>query len=152
MHRTLVLVSSLALLGCATTQPTQLTPLPVVSTVAAPSPSLDLQVADLRVASLPARPAGAAFAMAGEEHALVRLPAPAIRPATPMPAVAEPPLAARVLAVQAAYRRWCAGTALPGDTALLDRAGGAKLPGAIACTLPPAAAPGQPRALIPGES
>ena len=27
---------------------------------------------DLRVASLPARPAGAAFAMAGQEHALVR--------------------------------------------------------------------------------
>lgn len=147
MHRTLVLVSSLALLGCATTQPAQLTPLPVVSTVAAPSRSLDL-----RVASLPARPAGAAFAIAGEEHALVRLPAPVIRPATPMPAVAEPPLAARVLAVQAAYRRWCAGKALPGDTALLDRAGGAKLPGAIACTLPPAAAPSQPRALIPGES
>ncbi|MFZ1426302.1 MAG: hypothetical protein WAS21_05995, partial [Geminicoccaceae bacterium] len=67
MHRPLVLVLSLSLLGCATTQPAQLAPLPVVSTVAAPSPSLDLQVADLRVASLPARPAGAAFAMAGEE-------------------------------------------------------------------------------------
>ena len=33
MHRPLVLVLSLSLLGCATTQPAQLAPLPVVSTV-----------------------------------------------------------------------------------------------------------------------
>ena len=144
MHRPLVLVLSLALLGCATTQPIQPMLSPVVAPVTAPAP-----FPDLRVASLPARPAGAAFAMAGVEHALVRAALPAIAPAAPMPAMAGPPLAAHVLAVQAAYRRWCAGTTLPGDDALLSRAGGLRLPGAIACTPPSTAARGQPRALVP---
>lgn len=72
--------------------------------------------------------------MAGQEHALVRAPLPAVMPATPASAAAQSSLAAQVLEVQAAYRRWCAGTPLPGDTGLLDRAGGTHLPGAIACT------------------
>ncbi|MFZ1426305.1 MAG: hypothetical protein WAS21_06010 [Geminicoccaceae bacterium] len=149
MHRSLVPVLSLALLGCATTQPVQPMLSPAVSTMAAPAPSLDLQVADLRVASLPARPAGAAFAMAGEEHALVRAPIPAVMPATPSSTTATPSLAAHVLAAQAAYRRWCAGEPLPGDTTLLSRAGGTALPGAIACTPSSTAARGRPRALVP---
>lgn len=144
MHRSLVLVLSLALLGCATTQPVQPVLSPTIAPIAAPAPS-----PDLRVASLPARPAGAAFAMASEEHALFRLPAPAVTLAASMPAVAGRPLAAHVLAVQAAYRRWCEGMALPDDTALLNRAGGTALPGAIACTPPSTAAPSQPRVLVP---
>lgn len=144
MHRPLVLILSLTLLGCATTQPTQPIPSPEVSTVAAPSPSLDLQVA-----ALPARPAGAAFAMAGAEHAVVRAPIPVVMPATPSSTTAKPSLATHVLEVQAAYQRWCKGMALPGDTALLERAGGTALPGIIACTPPLSAARGQPRALVP---
>lgn len=148
MHRSLVLVLSLALLGCVTTQPAQLVLSPAVAPMATPAPSPS---PDLRVASLPARPAGAAFAMAGEEHALVRLSVPTVTPAAPLPAMVEAPLAAQVVAVQAAYLRWCAGTALPGDTALLGRAGGTALPGAIACMPPPTAAPGQPRTLVPAK-
>lgn len=71
---------------------------------------------------------------------------PAARPATASTVAAGEPLAARVLAVQAAYRRWCDGEALPGDGPLLAAAGGVRLPGAIACP-PPAL--GQPRPLIP---
>lgn len=144
MHRPLVPVLSLALIGCVTTPPVQPVPSPAVAAMTAPLPSLDL-----RVASLPARPAGAAFAMAGEEHALVRAPIPAVMSATPPSAAPGPSLAAHVLAVQAAYRRWCAGMALPGDTALLDRAGGTALPGTLACTPLPSAARGQPRVLVP---
>ena len=146
MHRPLVPVLSLTLLGCATTLPVQPVPSPAVSTRAAPLPSLDL-----RVASLPARPAGAAFAMAGAEHAVVRLPAPASTPAAPMPAMAGPPLAAHVLEVQAAYLRWCDGTALPGDAALLASGSGLRLPEAVACAPPPTAAEGKPRPLIPAR-
>ena len=144
MHRSLVLVLSLALLGCATTPPVQPVLSPAVAPMATPAPS-----PDLRVASLPARPAGAAFAMAGEEHALVRLPAPASRRqrrCRPWPSRRWRPMCLRCrppTGAGAKVRR------LPGDTALLDRAGGAKLPGAIACTPPSTAAPGQPRALVP---
>ena len=148
MHRPLVLILSLALIGCASTPPVQLAP-PLAAPLATASPP----PLDLRVASLPVRPAGAAFAMAGEEHALVRPPAPAIAPAAPTLVTVEPPLATHVLAVQAAYRRWCEGMALPGDTALLSRTGGIELPGMVACTpRPTASTSGQPRALIPGES
>ena len=148
MHRLLVLILSLALIGCASTPPVQLAPPPAAPLATASPPPLDL-----RVASLPVRPAGAAFAMAGEEHALVRPPAPTIAPAAPTLVTVEPPLATHVLAVQAAYRRWCEGTALPGDTALLSRTGGIELPGMVACTpRPTTSTSGHPRALIPGES
>ena len=146
MHRPLVLVLSLTLIGCAITPPVQ--PAPALTTPhTTPSPP----PFDLRVASLPARPAGAAFAMAGEEHALVRPPAPAIAPAAPTLAMAGPPLAAHVIEVQAAYLRWCDGTALPGDAGLLASGGGLRLPGAIACVPPPTAAEGKPRPLVPAR-
>ena len=147
MQRLLVLVLSLTLIGCATTTP---------SVAPAPAPTTPLATVspppfDLRVASLPARPAGAAFAMAGEEHALVRPPAPAIAPAARMLAMAGPPLAAHVLEVQAAYLRWCDGTALPGDATLLASGSGLRMPGAVACVPPPTAAEGKPRPLVPAR-
>ena len=121
----------------------------------APLPSMPPPSAafDAEIAALPARPAGAALAVASQEHALVRQ-RPALRPAAAMPSgrpetaptvALGDPLAARVLAVQAAYRRWCAGDQLPGDGPLLAEAGGVRLPGAIACAPPPL---GQPRPLI----
>ena len=120
----------------------------------APLPSMPPPSAafDAEIAALPARPAGAALAVASQEHALVRQ-RPALRPAAAMPSgrpetaptvALGDPLAARVLAVQAAYRRWCAGELLPGDGPLLAEAGGVRLPGAIACAPPPL---GQPRPL-----
>lgn len=150
MHRPIAFVLNLALAGCGAASsgpPSQaVSPPPARSPFAmAPPPAFDL-----RVAELPARPAGAAFAVAGQEHALVRAPLPVVIPAAPSSAAAQPSLAADVLAVQAAYGRWCAGTALPGDTGLLDRAGGTHLPGAIACTPQsvPASPGGAPHPLI----
>ena len=112
----------------------------------APLPSMPPPSAafDAEIAALPARPAGAALAVASQEHALVRR-MPALQPAT-----AGDPLAVRVLAVQAAYRRWCAGELLPGDGPLLAEAGGVRLPKAIACKPPAAAAAAKsPRVLFP---
>ena len=153
MHRPIAFVLSLALAGCGAVSsgppPLDVFPTPTSSPSATAPPS----GFDLRVTDLPARPAGAAFAVAGQEHALVRPPAPAIAPAAPTLVTVEPPLATHVLAVQAAYRRWCEGTALPGDTALLSRTGGIELPGMVACTpRPTTSTSGHPRALIPGES
>lgn len=150
MPRSSLLVLCLALAGCAAEPPAS--PPPVQ---AAPLPTMPLPAAfDAQLAALPVRPAGAAFATASQEHALVRqrpalqpaLALPAARPATASSAAAGDALSARVLAVQAAYRRWCAGDPLPGDGPLLAAAGGVRLPGAIACQ-PPAL--GQPRPLIP---
>ena len=146
MHRSLVLVLSLSLIGCATTPPVAPAPAPTTPLATASPPPFDL-----RVASLPPRPAGAAFAMASEEHAVVRPAAPASTPAAPMPAMAGPPLAAHVLEVQAAYLRWCDGTALPGDVTLLASGSGLRMPGAVACARPPTAAEGKPRPLIPAR-
>ena len=138
MHRPLVLVLSLSLIGCATTPSVAPAPAPTTPLATASPPPFDL-----RVASLPARPAGAAFAMAGAEHAVVRLPAPASTPVAP--------LAAHVLEVQAAYLRWCDGTALPGDATLLASGSGLRMPGAVACAPPPTAAEGKPRPLVPAR-
>ena len=102
MHRPIAFVLSLALAGCGAASsgppPQDVSPTPAPSPSAtAPPPAFDL-----RVASLPARPAGAAFAMAGQEHALVRAPLLVVMPATPSSAAAPPALAAHVLEVQAA--------------------------------------------------
>ena len=143
MSRLSVVALSLTLISCGTDPPLRQLALasmaPVGTAAAVPF--------DLRVANLPVRPAGAAFAMAGQEHALVRL----LAPAAPIPVMPEPSLAAHVLAVQAAYQRWCNDAALPGDTVLLSWVGGLRLPRAIACTPQPAPSmpSGAPRRLIP---
>ena len=147
MSRSSLFVLCLAQLGCAAAPPP-----PQVQAVP-PQPMPQPSAAfDAEIAALPVRPAGAALATAGQEHALVRQ-RPALRPAAAMPAgrpemaptvALGDPLAARVLAVQAAYRRGCAGELLPGDGPLLAEAGGVRLPGAIACAPPPL---GQPRPL-----
>ena len=153
MRLPLVITTGLVLAGC-NSEPHP----PTLAVRVAPAASWLSSPArfDAEVAVLPARPAGAALATASQEHALVRqrpaLPPaeamPAARPATASSAAAGEPLSARVLAVQAAYRRWCTGTALPGDGPLLADAGGVRLPGAIACAPP---RPGPPRRLIPGR-
>ena len=150
MSRFSLLVLCLALAGCAAAPPAP----PPQAQAAPPRPMLQPAVSfDAKIAVLPVRPAGAALATASQEHALVRRPAgqpavatPAARPAMAPSATAGDPLPARVLAVQAAYRRWCAGEALPGDGPLLAEAGGMRLPGAIACQPPTL---GQPQPLIP---
>jgi len=151
MPRSSLLALCLALAGCAAEPPAS-----PPQVLAAPRRPMPQQAApfDTEIAALPVRPAGAALAVASQEHALVRqrpalqpaVALPAARPATPSSAAAGDALSARVLAVQAAYRRWCAGDPLPGDGPLLAEAGGVRLPGAIACQ-PPAL--GQPRPLIP---
>ena len=148
MSRSSLFVLCLAQLGCAAAPP----PPQVQAVPPQPMPQQAVPF-DAQLAALPVRSAGAALAVASQEHALVRQ-RPALRPAVAMPAgrlattssaAAGEPLSARVLAVQAAYRRWCAGELLPGDGPLLAEAGGVRLPGAIACAPPPL---GQPRDLI----
>ena len=142
MSRSSLFVLCLAQLGCA---------------AAPPPPQVQAVPFDAQLAALPVRSAGAALAVASQEHALVRqrptlqpaVAIPAVRPETAPTAAPGDPLAARVLAMQAAYRRWCAGEALPGDGPLLAEAGGVRLPGAIACEAPMS---GPPRPLIPGRS
>ncbi|MGE0147973.1 MAG: hypothetical protein AB7I59_01830 [Geminicoccaceae bacterium] len=158
MRHPLVVTIGLALAGCSSEPPQPATL--AVSVAPAASSLSPPAVFDADVAILPVRPAGAALATASEEHALVRrLPAP--KPATAMP-VAQPAatpsataggsLPARVLAVQAAYRRWCAGDQSPGDGPLLAEAGGVRLPGAIACEPPQApSAEKLPRLLFPAH-
>ena len=144
MSRSSLLVLCLALAGCTAAPPA---PPPQVQAAAPPLPRPAVPF-DAKIEALPVRPAGAALAVASQEHALVRQRPglqPAARSATASSAAAGEPLSARVLAVQAAYRRWCAGELLPGDGPLLAEAGGVRLPGAIACAPPPL---GQPRALI----
>ena len=150
MPRSRLLALFLTLSACTAEPPP---PRPQVQTAPLPSMPQPSAAFDVEIAALPVRPAGAALATAGQEHALVRQ-RPALRPAAAMPAgrpetaptvALGDPLAARVLAVQAAYRRWCAGELLPGDGPLLAEAGGVRLPGAIACAPPPL---GQPRPLI----
>ena len=150
MPRFSLLALCLALAACAA-EPSASPP----QVQAAPLPPMASPLAafDAEIAALPVRSAGAALAVASQEHALVRRPAgqpavatPAARPAMAPSATAGDPLPARVLAVQAAYRRWCAGEALPGDGPLLAEAGGMRLPGAIACQPPTL---GQPQPLIP---
>ena len=137
MRHPCVVTIGLVLAGCSSEPPQPSTSdvsKPAASSLSAPA------VFDAHLAALPVRPAGAALAVASQEHALVRrLPAHQL-------ATAGDPLAVRVLAVQAAYRRWCAGDPLSGDGPLLAEAGGVHLPGAIACQSPPL---GQPRPLIP---
>jgi conjugal transfer pilus assembly protein TraF len=161
MRRPVLVIATLALASCASDPPgaPATTSPPTVAAPASARPGYDL-----RVAALPARPAGAAFATAGEEHALVwrnhAQPAPAgwvLRRALASPPIVAgagaPPLPARVLEVHAAYRRWCAGTAWPGDQVLLASAGGLHLPGALACDPPPpAASGGRPRVLFPASA
>ena len=149
MPRSSLLVLCLALAGCAAAP--QAPPPPQVQ-APPPTPQQALPF-EAQLAALPVRPAGAVLATASQEHALVRWPAgqpavatPAARPAMAPSATAGDPLLARVLAAQAAYRRWCAGEALPGDGPLLAEAGGMRLPGAIACQ---PATLGQPQPLIP---
>src|SRR5690349_7255145 len=128
MQHPIAFVLSLALVGCGAASsgpPQQDVPRPPVWSLFAMAPPLAF---DLRMADLPARPAGAAFALAGQEHVLVRALLPTVMPATLSNTAAQPSLAAHVLEVQAAYQRWCAGTTLPSDTAMLDRAGGLHLP------------------------
>ena len=144
MSRSSLLVLCLVLAGCAAVPSA---PPPSVQAVLLPMPQPAMPF-DAQLAALPVRPAGAAFATASEEHALVRQ-RPALQPAEAIPApsvTAGKPLAVRVLAVQAAYRRWCDGEALPGDGPLLAHAGGVHLPGALACEPPKL---GQPHPLIP---
>ena len=151
MPRPSVLALCLALAGCAVEPPERPPQVQAAPRRPMPQPSAAF---DAEIAALPVRPAGAALAVAGQEHALVRRkpahqPAEALPAARPIPgssAAAGKPLAARVLAVHSAYRRWCDGEALPGDGPLLAEAGGVRLPGAIACQPPPL---GQPRPLIP---
>ena len=151
MPRSRLLALFLTLSACTAEPPP---PRPQVQTAPLPSMPQPSAAFDVEIAALPVRPAGAALATAGQEHALVRQ-RPALRPAAAMPAgrpetaptvALGEPLAARVLAVQAAYRRWCAGELLPGDGPLLAEAGGVRLPGAIACQ-PPVL--GLPRRLVP---
>lgn len=87
------------------------------------------------------RAGGGGLTMTGQKHALVRSPAAIVVPVAPTMAAAGPPLTARVLDMHAAYRCWCEGVALSGDTALLGRAGGTRLPRAVACTPKPALRP-----------
>ena len=146
MPRSSLLVLCLALAGCAVAP--QAPPPPQVQ-APPPTPQQALPF-EAQLAALPVRPAGAVLATASQEHALVRQ-RPALQPAEAIPApsvTAGKPLAVRVLAVQAAYRRWCSGEALPGDGPLLAEAGGVRLPGAIACQSPPL---GLPRRLVPTE-
>ena len=150
MPRSRLLALFLTLSACTAEPPP---PRPQVQTAPLPSMPQPSAAFDVEIAALPVRPAGAALAVASQEHALVRRPAgqpavatPAARPAMAPSATAGDPLPARVLAVQAAYRRWCAGEALPGDGPLLAEAGGMRLPGAIACQPPTL---GQPQPLIP---
>ena len=152
MSRSSLFVLCLAQLGCAAAPP----PPQVQAVPPQPIPQQAVPF-DAQLAALPVRSAGAAFAVASQEHALVRqrptlqpaVAIPAVRPETAPTAAPGDPLAARVLAVQAAYRRWCDGEALPGDGPLLAEAGGVRLPGAIACEAPMS---GPPRPLIPGRS
>ena len=149
MSRSCLLALCLALAGCAAEPPA---PPPQVQ-AASPAPPRPPLPFDAQLAALPVRPAGAAFATASQEHALVRRrPAhlPAARSGTASSTAAGEPLSARVLAVQAAYRRWCAGEARPGDGSLLAEAGGVRLPGTIACKpLEASTAAKLPRVLFP---
>ena len=154
MPRSSLLVLWFALAGCAAEPPAA--PPQVQATPQRPMPQQAVPF-DAEIAALPVRPAGAALAVASQEHALVR-PRSALQPAMAMPAVRPETaptvapgdaLAARVLAVQAAYRRWCAGKALPVDEHMVAEAGGVRLPKAIACEAPMS---GPPRPLIPGRS
>ena len=147
MPRSRLLALFLTLSACTAEPPP---PRPQVQTAPLPSMPQPSAAFDAEIAALPVRPAGAALAVASQEHALVRQ-RPALQPAEAIPApsvTAGKPLAVRVLAVQAAYRRWCSGEALPGDGPLLAEAGGVRLPGAIACQSPPL---GLPRRLVPTE-
>ena len=136
MRHQLVLAAALALVACASggpSPPNHPVPPAAVSPPAWSSPPSY----GLRVAALPIRSAGAAFATAGEEHALVRqgqtLPAatsPALRQTARSPGK-ESSIAAglpAVLEVHAAYRRWCDGALLPEDDVLLASAVGCVLP------------------------
>ena len=151
MPRSRLLALFLTLSACTAEPPP---PRPQVQTAPLPSMPQPSAAFDAEIAALPARPAGAALAVASQEHALVRqqpimqpaVATPAARPGTAPAAAPGDALPVRVLAVQAAYRRWCDGEALPGDGALLAEAGGMRLPGAIACE-PPMLGP--PRPLIP---
>ena len=150
MPRSSLLVLCLALTGCAAEPPG---PPPQAQVALPPTPQPAVPF-DAKIEVLPVRQAGAALAIASQEHALVRqqpirqpaVPSPAAGPGTAPAAAPGDALSTRVLAVQAAYRRWCAGEALPGDGSLLAEAGGVRLPGAIACQRPIL---GQPRPLIP---
>ena len=114
----------------------------------------------LRVAALPARPAGCGVrggrrgACAGAAapgrpvaHGRGGKPGRCIAAASSRPPLRRLPL--RVIEVHAAYRRWCDGTALPGDQVLLASAGGLHLPGALACEPPACGSPAP--GLVPGR-
>ena len=151
MPRSSLLALCLALAGCAaesTAPPSQVQAAPQ-----RPMPQSAVPF-DAKIAALPVRPAGTALATASQEHALVRqqpileptVSTPAAHPGMAPTAAPGDALSVRVLAVQAAYRRWCDGEALPGDGPLLAAAGGVRLPGALACQPPML---GQPHPLIP---
>lgn len=157
---TLALAHGLA--GCAVSWP--LPPAPPSPPLVAHAGAIPVPVRgyDLRVAALPIRSAGAAFAAPGEEHALIlqRVPRPVrAQPVVPEAVVAgsvqpgasaPPPPPARVLEVHSAYRRRCVGMELPGDRELLASAGGLRLPGGPACDPPPTGSPrSAPTALFP---
>lgn len=156
MHRQPVLVAALALSACAAVAPPQSRPAPFAG--APPSAWSAPASYDLRVSALPVRPAGAAFATAGAEHALVRrdpvlhatsalISPKAVRLPSSKGATGEPDLTARVLEVHAAYQRWCVDASLPEDDVLLASAGGLRLPGAVACDRP--ATSSRPTRLLP---
>ena len=154
----LVLGFLAAAAGCNPDHPPPPTVAPVV-----PMPSLPAapSVYGLYVEALPERPAGAALVIGGEEHVLVlrRAVLSPIMPAAPPslvapidPSPAATPTAQQVLAVEAAYRRWCAFADSPADRVLLAAAGGVRLPGAVACARSGASPMGPPRPLVPAAS
>ena len=153
----LVLGLLTAAAGCNPDHPPPRAAAPMVPLVGLPAVS---SVYGLDLTTLPERPAGAALAVGGEEHALVlqrAAPSPMIPVVMPpVPAVGPSPAAAstaqQVLAVEAAYRRWCVFADSPSDQPLLASMGGVRLPGAVACARSEASPPGPPHPLVPAAS
>lgn len=130
------------LAAAASCNPDHPPPRTVAPVMSMPSPPAVPNAYGLAIEALPERPAGAALAIGGEEHALVlrrAVPSPMMPAVTPPPVPAidslptGTPTAQQVLAVEAAYRHWCAFADSPADRVLLASAGGVRLPGAVAC-------------------
>lgn len=145
MPRPSVVALSLALIGYAVTPPGQ--PAPSTAAPLATAPHTTVRPAGCAPAG---RAGGGGLTMTGQKHALVRSPAAIVVPVAPTMAAAGPPLTARVLDMHAAYRCWCEGVALSGDTALLGRAGGTRLPKPALRPLIPATGPA-PRRRLAGD-
>jgi hypothetical protein len=145
MTARLTVVAACLLAGCEVAReppPMMVAPLPSPAGSTSPLPG----DGGLTTRPLPARPAGAAFAAAGEEHVLLRRPAPEPGGTAPH-GTGTASLPERVTLVHAAWRRRCAGTALNGDRALLAGLGGQQLAELMACAADPIVA--RPRPLFP---